>query len=178
MRINPRLSEESSRTIQEEIGACEDWSEKVAYSTLLRIVAIVSGAIFIGGDLCRSEEYLKSSIGYTLDFVGAVSGLKRWSKRWRWLGSYFVPEVKKLFAERKKAHDFLEPIIAKRRAAMKAGEDMPDDTLQWMIEKAAKFNLSDDELAESQLNLSMAAIHTTTLTVTMMLVSLTPSTYI
>lgn len=132
------------------------------------MVAKISGAIFIGPELCRSEDYLNASIGYTLDFLNAVTKLKQWSKRWRWIGRYFTPEVDKLLSERKKAHNFLGPVIEQRRAAMKAGNDMPDDALQWMLNKIDEFGLSDEVLAETQLNLSMAAIHTTTLTVTMM----------
>ncbi|OTB03695.1 hypothetical protein M426DRAFT_321621 [Hypoxylon sp. CI-4A] len=172
VRINPRLSSETVQTIREEMPPCDDWTSVVVYQTVLRLVAKISGAIFIGTELCRSEDYLNASIGYTLDFVNAVSKLKQWNKRWRWFGRYFTPEVDKLFTDRKKAHDFLRPVIEKRRAAMKAGEEMPDDTLQWMLNKIDEFGLSDDVLAETQLNLSMASIHTTSLTVTMILYDL------
>ncbi|KAI1491516.1 ent-kaurene oxidase [Biscogniauxia mediterranea] len=172
VRINPRLTAETIRTIADALPPCDDWTPVTLYPTLLRIVATVSGAIFIGPDLCRSEEYLKASMNYTLDFINAVSKLKQWSPWMRWFGRYFTPEVNNLFTERKKAHMFLEPIIKERRAAMKAGEEMPDDTLQWMINKADEFKISDEKLAEIQLNLSMAAIHTTTLTLTMILYDL------
>ncbi|KAI0887803.1 cytochrome P450 [Annulohypoxylon maeteangense] len=173
VRINPRLSDETARTIRENLPESSDeWTSVVAYQTMLTIVATISGAIFIGPELCRSEDYLKASIGYTLDFINAVTKLKQWSRRWRWFGRYFTPEVDKLFAERKKAHIFLRPVIEQRRAAMAAGHDLPDDTLQWMLNKVDEFGLSDDNLAETQLNLSMAAIHTTTLTVTMILYDL------
>ncbi|KAI0595189.1 ent-kaurene oxidase [Biscogniauxia sp. FL1348] len=167
VRINPRLTAETIRTISDEFPLCDNWTPVTLYPTLLRIVATVSGAIFIGPDLCRSEEYLKASMNYTLDFINAVSKLKQWNPWMRWFGRYFTPEVDNLFKERKKAHMFLEPIIKERRAAMEAGKDLPDDTLQWMINKADEFKISDEKLAEIQLNLSMAAIHTTTLTLTM-----------
>ncbi|KAI1100328.1 cytochrome P450 [Jackrogersella minutella] len=172
VRINTRLSAETERTIHEELPPCEDWTPAVVYQTMLRMVATISGAIFIGPELCRSDDYLKASIGYTLDFINAVSKLKQWRGQWRWLGRYFTPEVDKLFTERKKAHAFLRPVIEQRRAAMAAGRELPDDTLQWMLNKVDEFGLSDDKLAETQLNLSMAAIHTTTLTVTMILYDL------
>ncbi|XXG96060.1 hypothetical protein Hte_002337 [Hypoxylon texense] len=171
-RINPRLSAETAQTIQEELPPCDDWTSVVAYQTVLRMVAKISGAIFIGPELCRSDDYLNASIGYTLDFINAVSKLKQWNKRWRWIGRYFTPEVDKLFSEREKAHNFLRPVIEQRRAAMKAGNNLPDDALQWMLNKIDEFGLSDEVLAETQLNLSMAAIHTTTLTVTMILYDL------
>ncbi|KAI5861450.1 cytochrome P450 [Durotheca rogersii] len=172
VRINPRLSEETARTIIEELPPCGDWTPVVVYQSVLRMVATISGAIFIGSELCRSPEYLQASIGYTLDFVNAVNKLKQWNRHWRWIGRYFTPEVDKLIGERKKAHAFLRPVIAQRRKAMAAGEEVPDDTLRWMLNKVDEFGLTDDDLAETQLNLSMAAIHTTTLTVTMILYDL------
>lgn len=48
---------------------------------------------------------------------------------------------------------------------MKKGQEGPDDLLQWMIRKAPTYNMSDQDLAQMQLTLSMAAIHTTTLSV-------------
>ncbi|KAI0169271.1 cytochrome P450 [Hypoxylon sp. FL1284] len=172
VRINPRLSAETAQTIHEELPPCEDWTSVVVYPTVLRMVAKISGAIFIGPELCRSEVYLSASTGYTLDFINAVTNIKRWSRRWRWIGRYFTPEIGKLFAERRKAHDFLRPILEQRRQAMQAGHDMPDDALQWMLNRQDEYGLSDKVLAETQLNLSMAAIHTTTLTVTMILYDL------
>ncbi|KAI1387289.1 cytochrome P450 [Hypoxylon trugodes] len=172
VRVNPRLSAETNRAVHSELPPCDDWTPAVVYSTLLRIVAIVSGALFIGEELCRSEEYIQASIGYTLDFIGAVENLKKWHRRWRWFGRYFTPEVDKLFSDRKKAHNFLRPIIEQRRAAMKAGREMPDDALQWMLNSVDKFGLTDADLAETQLGMSLAAIHTTTLTLTLIIYDL------
>ncbi|KAI1338803.1 ent-kaurene oxidase [Xylariaceae sp. FL0016] len=172
VRINPRLSAETAQTIKDLMPPCEDWTSVTVYPTVLQMVAIISGAIFIGPDLCRSPDYLQASMNFTLQFIEAVSKLKQWSPWTRWFGRYFTPAVDNLFAARKKAHEFLAPVIAKRREVMAAGEDMPDDALQWMINKGRDFGLSDEKLAEAQLNLSMAAIHTTTLTVTMTLYDL------
>lgn len=48
---------------------------------------------------------------------------------------------------------------------MQSGDKGPDDLLQWMIRKAPAYNMTDQDLAQMQLTLSMAAIHTTTLSV-------------
>lgn len=48
---------------------------------------------------------------------------------------------------------------------MKKGDEGPDDLLQWMIRKAPTYDMTDQDLAQMQLTLSMAAIHTTTLSV-------------
>ncbi|KAI0004374.1 cytochrome P450 [Xylariaceae sp. FL0662B] len=171
-RINSRLVEEVRRTVAEVLPPCEDWTPTVVYPEILRIVATTSGSIFVGTEHCRSEEYLHASMNYTLSVFDAIKKLKQWNRWIRWVGRYFTPEVDKMFSEKEKSRRFLTPIIQQRRAAMKAGGEVPDDTLQWMVNQADEFNLSDDELAESQLNLSMASIHTTTLTITLLLYDL------
>jgi cytochrome P450 len=136
------------------------------YQRLLRIVATVSGNIFLGPDLCRREEYLHASINYTVDVFIAIRTLKRWPAWSRFIGQYFTPELKKIPEHRAKAKQFLVPIIHQRKKAMANGAEVPDDVLQWMLNKSAKWQISDEELAEEQLNMSLAAIHTTTMATT------------
>lgn len=107
---------------------------------------------------------MHSSIHYTVDLFTAIPKLKQWSKWLRPIGQYYVPELKRVAAHRKTAEEFLRPVIKERRQLMREGRDLPDDMLQWMLSKSKDFNLSDDELSTIQLNLSLAAIHTTTLT--------------
>ncbi|KAI0129663.1 ent-kaurene oxidase [Xylariales sp. AK1849] len=163
-RITPRLAAEVTRTVDEVLGPCEEWTAVAIYQKLLHMVAIISGHIFLGPELCRREEYLHASINYTVDLFIAVRKLKEWNPWLRAIGQYFTPELKKVAEHRRKAKDFLLPIIRDRKAAMKKGEEMPDDMLQWMINKAEAQHVTDEGLAEVQLTLSLAAIHTTTMT--------------
>ena len=50
---------------------------------------------------------------------------------------------------------------------MREGLEVPDDMLQWMLAKSDQYGLDDDDMSEIQLNLSLAAIHTTTATTTL-----------
>ncbi|KAF7540178.1 hypothetical protein G7054_g1529 [Neopestalotiopsis clavispora] len=163
-RINGRLTEEAARAVSEELGPCEDWTAENVYSKLLRIVAIVSGNIFLGPELCRREEWVNSAITYTVDLFTAIGKLKQWSPWTRFIGQYYIPELKSVDKHRRKCREFLAPVIAERRQQMKQGGEMPDDMLQWMMQKTGDFKLSDDELSLIILNLSLAAIHTTTIT--------------
>lgn len=139
----------------------------MVYSKLLRIVAIVSGNIFLGPELCRREEWVNSAITYTVDMFTGIGKLKQWSPWTRFIGQYYVPELKSVSEHRRKCREFLAPVIAERRQQMKKGAQMPDDMLQWMMNKSADYKLVDDELSLIILNLSLAAIHTTTLTTTL-----------
>ncbi|ORY61450.1 ent-kaurene oxidase [Pseudomassariella vexata] len=165
-RINPRLAQEAERTVDSALGPCEDWTEAVIYEKLLRVVAIVSGRIFLGPDLCRREEYLNSSINYTVDLFRGVRKLKLWNDWLRPIGQYFTPELHTISEHRRKAKEFLQPIIRERRDMIREGKELPDDMLQWMIKDAEDYSLSDEDLAEAQLGVSLAAIHTTTMATT------------
>ncbi|KAI0386387.1 cytochrome P450 [Hypomontagnella monticulosa] len=168
-RINSTLAEEVERTIHGELPLCNDFTPVVIHQAMLRIIAIVSGSIFIGTEYCRAEEYLNASIGYTISFIHAATGIRKWHPWMRWIGRYFTPEITVLYEERKKARKFLEPIIKQRRADEKAGKKAPDNVLQWMLNKAGEYGVADLDVADGQLSLSMASIHTTSLTLTMLL---------
>ncbi|KAK8066512.1 cytochrome P450 [Apiospora hydei] len=164
-RINPELAAEVERTVREELGPCDDWTPQMAFNPLLRVVAIVSGRVFLGPDLCRREEYIYASTMYTVDVFRAVSKVKAWNQFLKPIAQFFIPELKTLSEHRRKARAFLAPVIQERKEAMRNGSDLPDDMLQWMMNKAESYGVSDARLAELQLDLSMAAIHTTTMAV-------------
>ncbi|KAI1248628.1 hypothetical protein MGN70_009828 [Eutypa lata] len=166
-KVNQMLTTEVARTVPEELGPCTEWIEVTISQKLLRIVAIVSGQIFIGSELCRSPEYLHASIRFTLDLFAAAARLKRWPFFLRPIVRYFVSELGNVQEHRRAAHEFLVPVLRQRRERAKQGQEMPEDLLQCMINKADSFDVkTDQEIAEIQLNLSMAAIHTTTMTAT------------
>ncbi len=156
-------------TVTAEFPSSADWTPVRINDVLLRVVAIVSGHAFVGPELCHREEYLTSAIDFTTDIVMAVPVLKRWPRWLRPLANYLEPQVEKVREHRRSMKRFLAPAIEKRRAAKRNGEDMPQDTLQWMIDNAeAKGITSATDLTNMQLLLTMAATHTTTLTVNAM----------
>lgn len=133
---------------------------------LLRIVAMVSGRVFVGPELCRDEAYLDASINYTIDLMTAVHIIGFTPVWLRPLASRLLPQVKKVQTRIKEAENLLQPIVAARQQAAKNPDyQKPDDMLQWLIDSQQKFGPVDDsELAKNQLDISFAAIHTTTMT--------------
>lgn len=166
-RINGRLCEAVDSTINLELPSHDSWTPVKIYGSLLRIVSIVSGHIFLGPELCRREEYLRASINFTSDLFVAVHSLRQWPEWLRPVIRLCTPEVGKVWDHRSKFKEFLRPIIQERRVAMEQGKDMPDDMLQWILNKSEDWGVkSDGEIADIQLNLGVTAIHTTTQTTT------------
>ena len=60
-RLNPIIAEEVDQSYREELPPCKDFTPVNIYGKLLRIVAKVSGRIFIGPELCRSEKYIDTA---------------------------------------------------------------------------------------------------------------------
>lgn len=131
-------------------------------------MAIVSGRVFIGPELCHDEAYITAAVNYTIDVVQAlraVQGLTPWQ---RWLKGSSLPEVKNLDKHEEEATRFLRPVITARRQAEREqpGYQKPNDMLQWLMDAQNFGEREDRELAKLQLTVSFAAIHTTTLTAT------------
>ncbi|RYP31688.1 hypothetical protein DL767_005601 [Monosporascus sp. MG133] len=166
-RLTGLLSEEVERTVRSEFPPCDEWTAVKVTEPLHNIVAIVSGLIFLGPDLCRRPEYIRAAVNYTVDITAAVFRLKAWPWWTRPFVSRILPELVRLGDHRKDMKAFLEPVIYERRRMKLAGDRLPDDALQWILEKAEAAGITSiADLANMQLLLTMAAIHTTTLTTT------------
>ncbi|KAI1344563.1 ent-kaurene oxidase [Xylariaceae sp. FL0016] len=172
-RLNSRLSAEVEVTVRQELPMSLDWAPVNIMSSLLRIVAIVSGSVFVGPELCRREEYLRSAIDYAVDIVQASAELKRRPGWMRPLFARILPEFSRLTQHRKNMQKFLRPVVEERRELLRKGEPLPDDTLSWMLQATEKSGIVDiADLTNMQLLLTMAAIHTTTLSATILLYDL------
>lgn len=171
-RLNPVLAQEVRDSMELELPQSSDWTEFVLSPKLYRIVAMASGRIFIGAELCRNEEYLSAAIDYTIEVMTAVFLIHMMPTWLRPVLAPWIPHVRKLEKSRRRAKDFLMPIITARRKAADEGRadyTPPDDMLQWMDDDLTKQQgkrPTVEELAFHQLGISFAAIHTTTVTVT------------
>lgn len=154
-----------------EFPACEDWTPLSIFNVILRIVAIVSGNIFVGPDLCRHEVYLNAALKFTTDTAAATQEVKRWPKYFRSAAVRLglCPSIQKAQAHRRALFDLFKPMLEERKALMEADRPVPDDLFQWMLEKSMKHGIVNlQHLTDMQLLIIFAAIHTTTLSATAM----------
>ncbi|KAF9876376.1 cytochrome P450 [Colletotrichum karsti] len=169
-RLNATIADEVVESMRLELPQSNEWTEVNINSKLLRIIAMASGRVFIGPELCRDERYIDASINYTIDLMTAVHIVAFLPGFVRPFVAPFLPPVKKLHRRIVEAEAVFKPIVEARRKAKEAKSDdyqEPDDMLQWMMNGQAKFGQSTDRaLAQNQLGISFAAIHTTSLTTT------------
>ncbi|KAJ9132428.1 Cytochrome P450 [Pleurostoma richardsiae] len=168
-RLNPMIAEEVKEVLEMEIPPSDEWKEVHIHHKLLRIVAMVSGRVFIGPEFCRSEKYLDAAINYTMEVMNAQRAVQRIRP---WLRPFLAqksPEIRQLYQRIDEADAFMRPLIKLRKDVMAHDLDVekPDDMLQWLIDGQEKYtDANSQNLAKVQLGLSFAAIHTTTLTAT------------
>jgi hypothetical protein len=119
---------------------CDDWTEVNIHHAILRIVGMVSGRMFIGPELCRSEQYLDAVTNYTMEVRGtqrAVHNMCLWLRPFR---AQILPEVQKLYQRIVEAEAFLEPVVKRRTDTMNdSSYEKPDDFFQWLIDGKDKF---------------------------------------
>lgn len=154
----------------------EDWTCVNIYKVLAQIVAQVSGRVFVGPELCHEPDYLDAAINYTMEVTHALTALKKLHPILKPFVANQLPEVKQLRERERKAAKFFEPLLQQREYAEKndPNYEKPSDAMQWMKDRTERKNGSLDipRVARNQLQLSFAAVHTTTATGTNILYTL------
>ncbi|UNI20000.1 hypothetical protein JDV02_006137 [Purpureocillium takamizusanense] len=158
------MADEVIRSMHSELPMSSDWTNVNMSNKILRTTAMASGRIFVGPELCRDEMYIETAINYTIDLMRAsyvVTLVPPWLRTYV---SPWLPPVRRLRRRVKQADNFLRPVVASRkRAALMPGHEAPNDMLHWLMNEGSRFGINDDEqLVKHQLDVSFAAIHTST----------------
>ncbi|OQE17315.1 hypothetical protein PENSTE_c021G05288 [Penicillium steckii] len=166
-RINAFMTTEADRAVLEEIGPCKDWSPINIYEKMLRTVAIISGRVFIGPELCHDERYLDTAVSYTSELGKALVDIK--SVHF-WIKGFLAGRLESVAALRRREDDFLAfitPIVQTRRRAEAEGQKLPEDMLTWLMNKATGDGVDGiRDISLIQLGLFFVASHTTGITAT------------
>ncbi|KAH6664961.1 cytochrome P450 [Halenospora varia] len=170
--VTDGLQDEIKYSMTKEMGECEDWTPIVLYSKLARIVALLSGRVFVGLPLSRDEEWIDSTIQFTVDAVQAAEAIRKWNYLLRPLVAGFLPEIRKVKAHKKRGGQLLAPMLEKKLEQLKSEKKLSEEEEQQMVfvswvlgHTNEKERWNPDVLGNNQMVLSFAAIHTTTMAV-------------
>lgn len=147
-----------------------EWHIINTHSTLLRAVARVSSRLFLGDRLCRDPEWLTITTTYTYHVTTAVHELNAWPSLLRPLVYRYLPRIRELRRQVRKAHTVMGKVL-KERAALVAKGEAPEyiDAIEWFKQVA---NGRKYDPVHVQLSLSFVAIHTTADMVTQLMFDL------
>jgi hypothetical protein len=160
-RLNSEIFEEIGIAMERFLPRCDDSTGVQIYDILASIVAQASGRLFVGPELCRNSDYIDCAVKYSLEVFTAINAIKKMRPWLRPLLASRAPEVKLLRDRERRATDIMSSVIRQRQEAEKADPawQKPEDMMQWMM---ARSDESLAGLANRQLVLTFAAIHTTT----------------
>ena len=106
------LQDEARFAFDKELGRPENWATVPIYFKLLRIIAMVTGRIFVGHPLNRDEKWLNASINFTGDVIAVFRENGQWNPMLRPFIGRFLPSVKKVQDDLKSAGEWMAPLVA------------------------------------------------------------------
>ncbi|KAI9168060.1 Ent-kaurene oxidase [Paramyrothecium foliicola] len=176
-RVLDPVMEEIKDSFDAHLPAHNEWTPIPVHHAMVEIVARVSSRMFGGTELSRNKGWVDSTINFALDgFVGAQA-IKQYPMFIRPLAAKFIPALGKIKEHHATAQRVIVPILRARRA--KAAANWPDtdgeppaDFLQWMLDNADGEEQEESFIAQIQLKLSFAAIHTSAAAPTQLLYDL------
>ena len=129
---------------------------------MAQTIAQVTTRVMCGQELARNEEWIRMSIETTITAMGTGADIRmRYPPYLRWLAPYLHTGAKLSLANRKRAAEVIRPIYEKRMAGKGDGTGNCDG-IQWLLAAAGARKKTLQELADEQLFLSIASIHSTT----------------
>lgn len=108
------FQQEIGRAMEREIGKdVSAWMPVPVYTKLLRIVAILSGRVFVGKSLCYDEEWLDASINYTKDVGKVIQEIAQWQTWARPFVGPWLRSIKDIRRRVSSAERVLKPLVVK-----------------------------------------------------------------
>lgn len=168
--VTEELSDETAFVLRDQWTDKSDWHAVQLKETMLVIIAQISSRVFLGPELCRNADWLRITIEFTVNIFLAIAAMKKYHPWLHRLVQWYVPEARKVRTAMTEAHRIIQPVVDQRRKEMANGHNVDTksqsgnvarnhgDTIQWMLESTA---WDGQDIALSQLSISMAAIHTT-----------------
>ncbi|KAI0809657.1 cytochrome P450 [Xylaria sp. FL0064] len=149
------------------IPNAQDWQEIGISKAVKILVARMSAKVFVGHPACRNEQWLKVSVGYTMDVFKTAFTLRLFPSWLHPIVAQFIPARYRIAQHVKLAHKVLEPLIDKHADATKrrkAGEivDEEDTLFNWMMDHGTREENRIDKFVKRQILLTLASTHTTT----------------
>ncbi|KAI9771907.1 MAG: hypothetical protein M1840_001677 [Geoglossum simile] len=167
------LQDEVRYSFDREFGPCEDWTAIGLYGALARVVALLSGLVFVGRPLSREDEWLNLLVTYSVSVISARDAVLKYPVLLRPLVAPFLKEVKTVRRHIARCAELLDPILKAKLAKPNEGKYQFDDLqdgqgnfISWILGRMDGRDQGDPKvLAKNQMVLSFASIHTTTLSI-------------
>ncbi|CAN8097523.1 unnamed protein product [Discula destructiva] len=165
--VTDGLVDETTASLQQIYGDSHKWTSVALRDSVMDLVARLSSRVFLGTTLCRNKRWLEISKDYTTHAFMASIMLRKTNPLLRPILYWRIPQCTALRKALNDARELIGPEVERRKLAVdqavKVGDKLSksSDMLGWMYE-ILRAKGEEKDLVISQLALSMAAIHTTT----------------
>ncbi|KAK2037071.1 ent-kaurene oxidase [Colletotrichum somersetense] len=162
--ITKAMSIEAAFAASKSFGDNHEWSDVKLYDPVTDVVARMSSRVFLGDELCRSEEWLDITKSFAITAITCVMTLRAFPPWLRSLVHRFSKAGKDFRALYARAQKIVDPIVLERRGELAdcAAKGIPppahNDVLEWGGKECPD---NPFDMCGLQLALSLASIHTT-----------------
>ena len=157
-----------------------EWHEVNIWNSMLKFFARTSNRMFVGLPMCRNEDYLDGCRGFAQDIMIATFLLKLMPNWVKSVLGYLV--IVPNWWHYRKASKYLLPLIESRLENIKQNPEkdpadvLPNDFVTWLtiisLQATDPRERTLELLAKRTMTVNFAAIHTTTVTSTNLLIDL------
>jgi hypothetical protein len=144
------LQDEIRYGFDKELGPCEDWMPIPLYAKMARIVALLSGRVFVGRPLSREEEWIQATTTFTFCCTQARVAINAYHEWTRGVVAYFLPELKKVKEFKKRGAQLLQPIVhaqlskvGNEKIRIDDSEDEQGTFIAWLLKNTKENERSD-----------------------------------
>lgn len=140
----------------------------MAYNLILFTIARITSRVFVGLPLCREDDWLQTAMGYTLDVFNVSTTLRKYLPIFRPFVAPFLQCTKDLQNHVSVGRKYLVPILRERAREKAEGSGKSEhlDMLQWLTDTAQDEDAKPENLSLKMLFLTLAAVHTSTMSAT------------
>ncbi|KAI1330891.1 cytochrome P450 [Xylariaceae sp. FL0255] len=161
-----KASDELDYGWQLDVPQHEDWVEVDIQEIARMLVARMSARIFVGKPACRDPKWLRVCLDFTIDAFTTAFLLRMFPTGMRFIAAWFIPSRYRLKRHRAKAASVVRDFMKRHKDLMRRkgeGEDVKNEEtlLDWMFEKGDDEETTVTEMANRQLIMTLASVHTT-----------------
>ncbi|KAG7142352.1 Cytochrome monooxygenase bsc2 like protein [Verticillium longisporum] len=163
--ITGDLVDETNVSMPHIFGDSTMWTSVLLKDAILNLVARLSSRVFLGEELCRNEEWLRIAKSYAVDALTATYLMRMAPSLLRPIAYWLIPQCRRSRQAVQCARKLIDPEVKKRKKlvddALQSGAKPSkiSDAIGWMYQVAAGRPV---DFVCAQMQLTLAAVHTTT----------------
>ncbi|KAI1184786.1 cytochrome P450 [Nemania serpens] len=159
------MQEECTQALVSRIPDCKEWTPFQPYMTFAYAISKITSRALACAELAQNEEWVNMNIATTMMTHQAAQEIRvKYTPRWRWLARWREPAAIAVLANKKRAAELVAPILQQRQVSTTA-DDTISDGIQWLRNIAGKRGKKAVDLADEELFLGIASIHSTSASV-------------